>query len=74
MTKPGGNTRGESRDWLSERGKDSTFILRFYDLLSTNDRFKVEPNYSPSSVCESGVLTGMSTANKAVWQSQGEGM
>lgn len=34
----------------------------------------MEPNYSPSGVCESEVLTGMSPANKAAPQSQGKGM
>lgn len=70
-TESGGNIRWESSE---RRGADSTLILRFYDLLNILDRFKAEPNYSPSCVCESGVLTGMIMANKAVRQSQGEGM
>lgn len=34
----------------------------------------MEQNYSLSGVCESEVLTGVSPANKAARQSQGEGM
>lgn len=44
-------------------------MLRFY-CLSVFERFQVEPK----AVCESGMLTGVSQANKGARQSQGEGM